>query len=152
MPQNPKPYILLIEDNPDDELLTIRAIKNHIDKKYHIKVIRDSVEVIEALKQIQHSKDFPVMILLDLKLPKINGLELLSKIRALSGTFVFPIIVLTTSTQEEDIEESYRRGANAYVPKLVAFEAFDLTIKGTLDFWLNVNKTPQTQYTPNLSN
>ena len=131
--------ILLVEDNPDDELLTLRALKkNNILNR--VTVARDGAEALEYLFA---SSDVtpPGLILLDLKLPKVNGLEVLRRIRADERTQVIPVVVLTSSKLEDDILASYRCGANAYVRKPVKFSEFAEAVSTLGIFWLLLNET-----------
>ena len=131
--------ILLVEDNPDDELLTLRALKkNNILNQ--VTVAHDGAE---ALEQLFASSDVtaPGLILLDLKLPKIDGLEVLRRIRADNRTEVIPVVVLTSSKLEDDILASYRCGANAYVRKPVKFSEFAEAVSALGIFWLLLNET-----------
>jgi two-component system response regulator len=138
--------ILLVEDNPDDVTLTIRALKkNNIANK--LIVARDGVEALDYLfgtgaHRERTLKDLPVMILLDLKLPKIDGLEVLKKIRQDERTKLLPVIILTSSAEERDIIDGYRLGANSYVRKPVRFEQFVEAIKQLGLFWLVWNEPP----------
>lgn len=131
--------ILLVEDNPDDELLTLRALKkNNILNQ--VTVAHDGAE---ALEHLFASSDVtpPGLILLDLKLPKIDGLEVLRRIRADERTAVIPVVVLTSSKLEDDILASYRGGANAYVRKPVKFSEFAEAVSTLGVFWLLLNET-----------
>ena len=130
--------ILLVEDNPDDELLTLRALKkNNILNQ--VTVAHDGAE---ALEQLFAHPDVtpPGLILLDLKLPKIDGLEVLRRIRADQRTQIVPVVVLTSSKEQEDILDSYHCGANAYVRKPVNFTDFSDAINALGMFWLLLNE------------
>ena len=131
--------ILLVEDNPDDELLTLRALKkNNILNQ--VTVAHDGAEALEHL--FAHPGVTPPgLILLDLKLPKVDGLEVLRRIRANERTQVIPIVVLTSSKLEDDILASYRCGANAYVRKPVKFSEFAQAVSALGVFWLLLNET-----------
>ncbi len=129
-------HILLVEDNPDDEALTIRAFeKNNIGNR--IVVARDGAEAIDHLLAID-SGDAPppVLILLDMKLPKVDGLEVLRRIRTTERTRLIPVVVLTTSIEEEDIQAGYGYGANACVRKPVRFADFVKAVNTIGMFWL----------------
>lgn len=138
--------ILLVEDNPDDEALTIRALKkNHIVNP--VVVVRDGAEALDyifAQGQYAHRNpnDLPTLILLDLKLPKVDGLEVLRRLRSNSLTNLIPIVVLTTSNEERDMLESYSLGANSYVLKPVDFEQFNIAVGQLGMYWLLINQTP----------
>ena len=137
--------ILLVEDNPDDELLMMRALKkNHIANQ--VVVTRDGVEALDYLfgrgKYAERDlNSMPQLILLDLKLPKISGLEVLQQIRADERTKYVPVVVLTSSSQDEDIVNSYDLGANSFVQKPVDFNEFIDATKQLGAYWLIINKT-----------
>jgi CheY-like chemotaxis protein len=132
--------ILLVEDNPDDVMLTLRALKkNHILNQ--ICVASDGTEALKSLFDGDGTDlAAPGLILLDLKLPKVDGLEVLRRIRADDRTKLIPVVVLTSSKLEEDILSSYRSGANAYVRKPVNFAEFAEAIKTIGMFWLLLNE------------
>jgi len=132
--------ILLVEDNPDDELLTLRALrKNNIVN--NVTVARDGAEALEHLFSDGSSDvTLPGLILLDLKLPKVDGLEVLRKIRADERTQIIPVVVLTSSKLDEDVIASYRNGANGYVRKPVKFSEFVEAISTLGLFWLLLNE------------
>lgn len=138
--------ILLIEDNPDDEILTLRALKkNNILNK--VIVARDGAQALELLFGTTESGDkkldrLPQIILLDLNLPKINGLEVLKEIRTHEKTSLLPVIILTTSNEEKDRIESYKLGANSYIRKPVDFEQFSNAILQLGVYWLLLNQGP----------
>jgi len=141
-----KKVILLVEDNPDDELLTIRAFeKNNI--KNDIFVVRDGVEALDYLfcngkyENVVNQK-VPEIILLDLKLPKLDGLEVLKELRKNKRTKLLPVIVLTSSKEEQDIIESYKLGANSYIRKPVNFNQFIEAIRQLGLYWLVLNEGP----------
>lgn len=127
--------ILLVEDNPDDELLTLRALeKNKILNQ--VRVAHDGAEALEHLFGKDRDAAPPALILLDLKLPKVDGLEVLRRIRADDLTRLIPVVILTSSRQDEDVLAGYQSGANAYVRKPVSFSDFARAV-GTLGvFWL----------------
>lgn len=136
--------ILLVEDNPNDELLTLRALrKNKISNG--IVVARDGVEALDYLFGTGKytGRDLSVMpefVLLDLRLPKIDGLEVLQRIRAAEHTRLLPVIVLTSSDEERDIVESYNLGANSYICKPVDFNQFVEAVYQLGLYWLVLNK------------
>ena len=132
--------ILLVEDNPDDEMLTLRALrKNNIVN--NVTVARDGAEALEHLFPDDSSDVTPPgLILLDLKLPKVDGLEVLRKIRADERTEIIPVVVLTSSKLDEDVIASYRNGANGYVRKPVKFSEFVEAISTLGLFWLLLNE------------
>ena len=137
-----KPYILLVEDNPDDIELTQRAFaKNHIINE--VVVLRDGAEACEFLFDGDRAgRALPQVILLDLKLPKISGLEVLEKIRANAETALIPTVILTSSKQEEDLLEGYRLGVNSYVRKPVDFNEFVEAVRQVGLYWLVLNEAP----------
>lgn len=136
--------ILLVEDNPDDELLTLMAFKdNNITNE--IVVAHDGAEALEFLFGAENSgqsdgDNLPQVILLDINLPKINGLEVLQQIRSHPRTRLLPVVILTSSKEEVDIIKSYRLGANSYVRKPVDFEQFSEAIKQLGLYWLSLNE------------
>lgn len=137
--------ILLVEDNPNDEELTLRAFrKNNISND--VVVARNGVEALDYIFKTgdyagQNSDDLPQVVILDLKLPKISGLEVLSKIRANDRTRYLPVVILTSSAEEKDIIEGYRLGTNAYVQKPVDFAEFAEAVKQLGMFWLLLNRS-----------
>lgn len=133
---SPRP-ILLVEDNPDDEILTIRALRKS-ELTNSIKVARDGEE---ALKTIFADDPLPTVILLDLKLPKIDGLDVLQRIRANQKTRLLPVVVLTSSSEQSDIIESYSLGANSYVRKPVEFDQFIDSVGQLGLYWVLINET-----------
>lgn len=138
--------ILLVEDNPDDEALTLRALrKNNVVNE--VDVVRDGSEALDYLfcrgqyagRDIQTQ---PSVTLLDLKLPKIDGLEVLRQVRANPATQLLPIVILTSSKEEQDIVSGYRLGANSYIRKPVDFEQFVEAVRNLGLYWLVLNETP----------
>ena len=135
-----KHSILLVEDNPDDEALTIMALRK-CGVVNEIVVKRDGAEAVSYLTQpVSADSPRPALVLLDLKLPKINGLEVLQQIRAIENTKLIPVVVLTTSNEDEDIVRSYSYGANSYVRKPVDFEAFQESVRQLGLYWLSINE------------
>ncbi|WP_017327223.1 response regulator [Synechococcus sp. PCC 7336] len=136
--------ILLVEDNPDDEALTLRALKrNRISNK--IVVARDGVEALDILFGRGEYVDcavLPTPILLDLKLPKIDGLEVLKELRSHDRTKLVPVVVLTTSQEEQDRLASYRLGCNSYIRKPVDFVRFTEAVRQLGIYWLLLNEAP----------
>ena len=143
-----KKIILLVEDNPDDELLAIRALeKNNIMNE--VVVARDGAEALDYLfgAGVYTGRDMSVMpqiILLDLKLPKIDGLEVLRRLRNDERTKLLPVVVLTSSKEERDLTESYSLGANSYIRKPVNFAQFSEAIRQLGLYWLVLNESPPT--------
>lgn len=140
-----KKVILLVEDNPDDELLTIRTLKkNNILNE--VVVARDGAEALDLLfgkgRFAQPDSDLPVVILLDLKLPYLSGLEVLRRIRSEERTKLLPVVILTTSDEEKDLVESYKLGANSYVRKPIDFTEFQDAVRQLTLYWLLLNEAP----------
>ncbi len=138
--------ILLVEDNPDDEALALRALKkNNIGNK--VDVVRDGAEAIDYLYGTgaysdRDTSETPQIVLLDLKLPKIDGLEVLRRIRGDERTRLLPVAILTSSKEEKDVVESYRLGANSYIHKPVDFEQFSESVRQLGLYWLVLNEPP----------
>lgn len=136
--------ILLVEDNPDDEALTLRAFgKNAVNNP--VIVARDGVEAVDYLfsadaKGSAQRNPLPVVILLDLKLPRIDGLEVLRRIRADENTALLPVVVLTTSSEPRDIQQAYQLGANSYIRKPVDYQDFVKSVNAILNYWLELNQ------------
>jgi two-component system response regulator len=130
--------LLLVEDNPSDEELTL-----HVLKKYNlanrIHVVRDGAEAIEFLFE-NAIQDVPKLILLDLKLPKLNGLELLSRIKADERTRKIPVVVLTSSREDRDLLACYELGINSYIVKPVDFQQFTEAVRQLGIYWLLLNE------------
>jgi two-component system, response regulator len=138
--------ILLVEDNPDDEELTLLALKES-NILNEVVVTRDGVEALDFLLATGNyaGRDPSLsaqLILLDLKLPKLGGLEVLQQLRANPRTQLIPVVVLTSSSEEEDIVASYRLGANSYVRKPVEFHRFADAVRQLSLYWLLINQTP----------
>ena len=131
--------ILLVEDNPDDEQLTLRAMRLS-EVPNVIRVARDGVEAIEALLGDSNPQPLPDLVLLDLKLPKLSGLEVLGRIRANPATRTLPVVVLTSSDEDRDIVESYNLGANSYIRKPVDFDEFIEAVHQLGLYWLRMNR------------
>ncbi|HIK17653.1 MAG TPA: response regulator [Leptolyngbyaceae cyanobacterium M33_DOE_097] len=128
--------ILLVEDNPDDERLTLRALRRgNIVNEIH--VARDGEEALHVLFNLE---SLPCVVLLDLKLPKVDGLEVLQQIRGNSRTRLLPVVILTSSSEERDIVESYSLGANSYVRKPVEIDQFTEAVRQLGLYWALVNE------------
>ena len=138
--------ILLVEDNANDEILTIRALKkNNIMNE--VIVARDGVQALDYLfAEGEHEgrdiNDQPQVILLDLKLPKIDGHEVLKRIKSDDRTKMLPVVVLTTSNEDQDLISSYKLGANSYIRKPVDFDQFIKAVGQLGLYWLILNETP----------
>lgn len=138
--------ILLVEDNSDDELLTLRALrKNRIDNP--VVVARDGAEALDYLFGRGPYADcckseMPAVIFLDLKLPKIGGLEVLERLRLDQRTRLLPVVVLTSSREDQDVKEAYSRGANSYIRKPIDFNRFLEEVGQLGNYWLNLNEHP----------
>lgn len=137
--------ILLAEDNTNDVELTLEAFREH-NLANEIQVVRDGAEALDYLysrgKFAERSGGHPILILLDLKMPKVDGLEVLKIIKADERLKVIPIVVLTSSREEEDLVRSYRMGVNAYVVKPVDFAEFVAAVQSLSVFWALVNEPP----------
>jgi two-component system response regulator len=130
--------ILLVEDNPDDAALTLRALSRH-NLANRVQVARDGVEAFECLRD----RSRPKVILLDLKLPRISGLEVLERLKADAETRTIPVVVLTSSREEPDIARAYALGANSYIVKPVDFEQFVDAVSEAGLYWLVVNQVSE---------
>lgn len=139
-------YILLVEDNPDDEELTLLSLRKN-NLPHEIVVVRDGVEAIDFLlgngkyagRDLSHA---PMVVLLDLKLPKLDGLGVLKRLRANERTRMLPVVVLTSSSQDADVLASYSLGANSYVRKPVEFGAFVEAVSSLGMYWMQLNRPP----------
>ena len=138
--------ILLVEDNPDDELLALRALrKNGIAGD--VVVVRDGVEALDYLFATgdyagRDARDVPRLILLDLNLPRVNGLEVLRHLRSDERTRLLPVVILSSSGEQRDKRECYDLGANSYVRKPVNFEQFVRAVEQLKSYWLVLNEAP----------
>ena len=137
--------ILLVEDNPNDAELCIRALrKNGLANK--LLWVKDGEEALEALfhtgRYAQGLNGTPKVVLLDLRLPKIDGLEVLKRLRADERTRLLPVVILTSSKEDRDVVEAYKLGANSYIPKPVEFDPFMETVANLGLYWLVVNRPP----------
>ncbi|NTV35966.1 MAG: response regulator [Anaerolineaceae bacterium] len=139
-------FILLVEDNPDDEELTLRAIKES-KVTNPIVVVRDGAEALDYLfcTGVYAGRDrqiTPQVILLDLQLPKMGGLEVLERLRADAHTRLLPVVVLTSSSEDADIFNSYRLGANSFVRKPVEYQKFIDAVSQLGKYWVHINEPP----------
>jgi len=138
--------ILLVDDNPDDVELALYALRRN-QLTNHIHVVYDGVEALEFLfckgeyadRSCSHN---PKLVLLDLNMPKLNGLEVLKEIRSNAITAGIPVVILTTSNEERDLIESYRLGVNSYIVKPVDFEQFSDAVRQLGFYWLLLNERP----------
>lgn len=144
--------LLLVEDNPNDVELTL-----HVLRKYHlansITVMRDGAEAIDFLfggdeDPVLEAQKVPKLILLDLKLPKLNGLEVLGKIKAHPRTKSIPVVVLTSSRDDQDLFVSYELGVNSYIVKPVDFSQFTEAVRQLGLYWLVLNERPHLEHEP----
>jgi two-component system response regulator len=138
--------ILLVEDNPDDEALTLRALKKN-DIQNQVVVARDGAQALEYLFGTGECKEgdpkvSPELVLLDLKLPRVDGLEVLRRIRADERTRLLPVVILTSSKEQRDLVEGYGYGANSYIRKPVDFGQFVEAVRQLGLYWLVLNETP----------
>ena len=138
--------ILLVEDNADDELLTLRALKQN-NIKNEVVVARDGLQALEYLLGDGNTgglsrAHLPEVVLLDLKLPKLDGLEVLRRLRADARTKLLPVVILTSSNEELDRMMGYNLGANSYVRKPVDFEQFTEAVRQLGAYWLVLNESP----------
>jgi two-component system, response regulator len=133
--------ILLVEDNPDDAGLTIRALKKY-NLANHLLHLHDGEEALKFIFS-GNLTSIPKIILLDLKMPKVDGIEVLRKIKSDEQKKVIPVVVLTSSKEERDIVESYKLGVNAYIVKPVDFDKFVKAISEIGFFWLLLNQPPR---------
>ena len=146
MMKGPETMILLVEDNPDDEALTLRALRK-ANVGNDVTVVRDGAEALDFLsgRGTHAGRDASVMpqvVLLDLKLPKIDGLEVLRRVRADERTKLLPVVILTSSDEEQDRMRGYALGANSYVRKPVEFSKFAEAVRQLGLYWLVLNQPP----------
>lgn len=140
-------HILLVEDNPDDEELTLLSLRKH-DLANDVVVVRDGVEALEYLfgEGEYSGRDvsrMPAVVLLDLKLPRLDGLGVLKRLREDARTRYVPVVVLTSSSQDADILTSYQLGANSYIRKPVEFGELTDTVSKVGQYWMTLNRAPQ---------
>jgi len=139
--------ILLVEDNPSDVELTLRAFKRH-NLNNGIFVVRDGAEALEFIfctdRYSARDISLPLkVILLDLNLPKVNGLEVLKKIKSDDRTKIIPVVIITSSSDDNNLKESYELGANSYIIKPVEFESFVKAVGEAGTYWLSFNQVPK---------
>ena len=139
--------ILLVEDNPNDAEMTLRALRrNNLANRVHW--VKDGAEALDFLlgAGAYARRDpllAPKLVLLDLKMPKVDGIEVLRRLKADPATRTLPVVVMTSSNEERDVAESYRLGANSYIVKPVEFEAFHETVAKIGLYWVLTNRVPQ---------
>ena len=138
--------ILLVEDNPNDAELTLRALKKH-NLANHVVVATDGEEALDFIfgrgaYSGRKVENCPKIIILDFKLPKVDGLEVLQAVKGDERTKIIPVIVLTSSNEEKDIIESYRLGVNSYIVKPVEFDKFVIAVRDLGLYWLLLNRPP----------
>ncbi len=134
--------ILLVEDNPDDEMLALRALRKSAIAD-DLVVARDGVEALDyLLEQNKSGADLPALVLLDINLPRLNGLEVLKRLRENAVTHLLPVVMLSSSREERDISSSYDYGCNSYIRKPVDFRQFSDMIVQVERYWLRLNEAP----------
>ena len=141
--------ILLVEDNPRDLELTLHSLEQ-ANLANHIQIARDGAEALEfifaeGVHAGRRIEDTPKMILLDLKLPKVDGLEVLQRLKSDARTRAIPVVVLTSSREQRDVVESYHLGVNSYIVKPVDFEGFAAAVKEVGMYWLLLNQPPKVE-------
>jgi len=139
--------VLIVEDNPDDAELTIRELKKHTKsaKFFHVKDGEEALQFIFGTGRYASKRDVsnpPGIVLLDIKMPKINGIEVLEKIKSDPQTQLIPVVMLTSSNESPDIKKCYDLGANSYIVKPVHFDDFASAIKNIGAYWLILNQNP----------
>ena len=144
--------ILIVEDNPNDALLTIRSLKEHnlANNIVHVSDGQEALDYLfaEGTYSDRDPLNLPKAILLDLKLPKLDGLQVLARIRGDARMKCVPVVILTSSQEEADLSKSYKLGANSYIVKPVEFENFSAAIKQLGLYWLLLNKLPDQTLNP----
>jgi two-component system response regulator len=141
--------ILVVEDNPQDATMTVRALKKH-NVSNTVVVARDGVEALDYLYGTgayagRDPFDPPQVVLLDLKLPKVDGMQVLKRIRSEPATKTLPVVILTSSDEQRDLVESYEHGVNSYVRKPVDFAEFSDAVSHLGLYWTLINKTPRSE-------
>lgn len=138
--------ILLVEDDPGDVEMIVEVLKKEAEVANEIIVARDGCEALDYLRRegayARRPPGNPIVVLLDIKLPKLDGIEVLKRIKATEGLKMLPIVMLSSSRETSDLRESYRLGVNAYVVKPVKFEDFFAAVKAVGVFWAMLNETP----------
>jgi CheY-like chemotaxis protein len=134
--------VLLVEDNPDDVALTLRALRKH-NIIHGVSVLKDGAEALDHIFAAGGETGRPRVILLDLKLPKIDGLEVLRRLKNDERTRTIPVVVLTSSGEHQDVLESYKLGVNSYIVKPVDFESFMRAVSELGLYWVHLNTTAE---------
>ena len=138
--------ILLVEDNPDDVELTLRALSTH-NLANRVKVVSDGAEALDYLRpddgEHPPADGYPKLVLLDLKLPRVGGIEVLRRLKASERTRLIPVVVMTSSREESDLVASYKYGANSYIVKRVDFEQFMKAVGVLGLYWMLFNEVPR---------
>ena len=138
--------ILLVEDNPDDVELTLRALSTH-NLANRIKVVSDGAEALDYLRpddgEHPPADGYPKLVLLDLKLPRVGGIEVLRRLKASERTRLIPVVVMTSSREESDLVASYKYGANSYIVKPVDFDQFMKAVSVLGLYWMLFNEVPR---------
>lgn len=142
-------FILVVEDNPDDEEMTIRSL-SQAGISNEVQVVRDGVEALDFLFGTgkfagRDTARMPTVVLLDLKLPKLNGIDVLTRMRQHDLTRNVPVVILTSSSEDEDMVKSYNSGANSYVRKPVVFADFAMVVSQLGLYWMLLNQVPGKQ-------
>ena len=145
-------HILLVEDNPDDEALTLRSLRK-VNIVNEVFVVHDGADALDYLfcsraHAARDPSDAPALVILDLKLPKISGLEVLQRLKTDERTRLLPVVVLTSSSEERDLVESYRLGANSYIRKPVDYAKFIDAVRNLGLYWLLLNDPPPAPGSP----
>jgi two-component system response regulator len=140
-------FILIVEDNPDDEEMTLRSL-NQAGIANDVQVVRDGVEALDFLFGTgsfagRDTARMPTVVLLDLKLPKLNGIDVLNRMRKHESTRNIPVVILTSSSEDEDMAKSYESGANSYVRKPVVFAEFANVVSQLGLYWMLLNQVPE---------
>jgi two-component system response regulator len=139
--------VLLVEDNPSDAELTMRALKKHnlANKLYHVKNGAEAIDFLfsQGAYTDRRVENGPKVVLLDLKLPKVDGIEVLRKIKSDDRTRLIPVVVMTSSREDRDLKECYKLGVNGYVVKPVEFDDFARAVSQLGLYWLLINETPR---------
>ena len=139
-------FILIVEDNPDDEEMTLRSLQQ-AGLANDVQVVRDGVEALDFLFSTgsfagRDASRMPAVVLLDLKLPKLNGIDVLNRMRSEERTRSIPVVILTSSSEDEDMAKSYDSGANSYVRKPVIFSDFATVVSQLGLYWMLLNEVP----------